>query len=322
MTGVHLHPPRRHEITTGDPAVVQDFLSQSYGTTVLVEHPGAGSSELDYSHGRTGVGLFAVETITARGTVRTRAERLAPAVVYLPRDGQIECRTADETSGAGPGQLLLAQCTDGALHTCTTDATLDTVVLDQTLLIDAAAVGGDVIRFTGHVPEDQAAAALFTKTARFIATNVLNDPVRATPLVLGAAGRLLASAALTAFANSAATDEAETEEAAPVTLRRAIDFIEANAHNDIGIADIAGSIYLTPRSVQYIFRRHLDTTPTDFLRHVRLARARADLRGADRSITTVAAVAARWGFAHTGRFAVQYRQTFGESPHETLRTDY
>ncbi|PRC48304.1 AraC family transcriptional regulator, partial [Mycobacterium sp. ITM-2017-0098] len=75
----------------------------------------------------------------------------------------------------------------------------------------------------------------------------------------------------------------------------------------------------TPRTVQYMFRKHLDTTPTAYLRAIRLKRAREELIASDRTITTVAAVAARWGFAHTGRFAVQFRDTYGESPHESLR---
>ena len=69
-----------------------------------------------------------------------------------------------------------------------------------------------------------------------------------------------------------------------------------------------------------MFRRYLDMTPTEHLRRVRLKRARADPIVADRAMTTVAATAAHWGFAHTGRFAVLYRQTFGESPHVTLRS--
>ncbi len=322
MTELHLHPPSHHQIDTGDPAVVQDFLSRSYGTTVRLDPPRADSCALKYSHGRTGVGLFATETITAPGTLQTHAERLTPAVVYLPRHGHVQCRAGGQIHDAGPGQVMLAQSTDDAIHTRTTDATLDTVVLDQSLLVDTAVAGGDLIRFTGHVPVDAAAAAMFTQTARFIADTVLDDPERATPLVIGAAARLLASAALAAFTNTTSCNGAPgSHHAAPATLRRAIDYIEANAHHDIGIAEIAGSIYLTPRSVQYIFRRYLDTTPTDYLRRVRLARAREDLRAADRSTTTVAAVAARWGFAHTGRFAVQFRKTFGESPHETLQAE-
>ncbi|WP_414688000.1 helix-turn-helix domain-containing protein [Mycobacterium sp.] len=34
--------------------------------------------------------------------------------------------------------------------------------------------------------------------------------------------------------------------------------------------------------------------------------------------TTVSDTAYRWGFAHLGRFAVAYRNKFGESPSETL----
>ena len=37
------------------------------------------------------------------------------------------------------------------------------------------------------------------------------------------------------------------------------------------------------------------------------------------SAPTVAELAARWGFAHPGRFAVAYRAKFGHSPSETLR---
>ncbi len=36
------------------------------------------------------------------------------------------------------------------------------------------------------------------------------------------------------------------------------------------------------------------------------------------SDTTVAEIAGRWGFEHAGRFAVLYRQTYGQSPHTTL----
>jgi len=35
---------------------------------------------------------------------------------------------------------------------------------------------------------------------------------------------------------------------------------------------------------------------------------------------TVAAIAARWGFAHPGRFAAAYQQQYGTTPATTLRT--
>jgi transcriptional regulator GlxA family with amidase domain len=68
-----------------------------------------------------------------------------------------------------------------------------------------------------------------------------------------------------------------------------------------------------------MFRRHLDSTPMAYLRRVRLDQVHHDLVTGDRWTTTVTAAAARWGFAHTGRFAVLYRETYGQSPHVTLR---
>jgi AraC-like DNA-binding protein len=68
------------------------------------------------------------------------------------------------------------------------------------------------------------------------------------------------------------------------------------------------------------FRRHVGTTPTDHLRRVRLERARRDLEAGDPVRgDTVAEIATRWGFAHHGRFAIDYRRVFGCSPSHTLR---
>jgi AraC-like DNA-binding protein len=50
-----------------------------------------------------------------------------------------------------------------------------------------------------------------------------------------------------------------------------------------------------------------------------LHRAHQDLLAGSNGTATVSSIATRWGFAHTGRFAVLYRQTYGQSPHQTLR---
>ena len=60
----------------------------------------------------------------------------------------------------------------------------------------------------------------------------------------------------------------DTSTTQPLLLRRAIAFIHDNAHRDITLSDIARSVNVTPRSVQYTFRRHLGTTPLEYLRRV------------------------------------------------------
>jgi AraC-like DNA-binding protein len=54
---------------------------------------------------------------------------------------------------------------------------------------------------------------------------------------------------------------------------------------------------------------------------VRLHHAHQDLLAGVRPPDTVTAIAARWGFMHTGRFAALYRRTYSHSPNTTLRGD-
>jgi transcriptional regulator GlxA family with amidase domain len=105
----------------------------------------------------------------------------------------------------------------------------------------------------------------------------------------------------------------------PPLLQKAIAFIHDNAHKEITVSDIAAAVNLTPRSVQYTFRRHLGTTPLEYLRRVRLDRAHRELEAADPGVDTVTAIAGRWGFSHAGRFSSVYKQAFGRPPSRTLR---
>jgi AraC-like DNA-binding protein len=107
----------------------------------------------------------------------------------------------------------------------------------------------------------------------------------------------------------------------PQPLRRALAFIDEHAGDPITLDEIAAAARLSPRGVQAAFRRHLDTTPLSYLRSVRMERAHRDLQGAEPGDgVRVAALAAKWGFTHLGRFAVDYRRRFGTYPSQTLRS--
>lgn len=114
-------------------------------------------------------------------------------------------------------------------------------------------------------------------------------------------------------------NRAEGEAKQPPQLRRAIAYINDNAHRGITLADIAASVGVTPRSVQYMFRRYLGATPLSYLRDVRLDHAHRDLLVGDPSVDTVTAIACRWGFTHAGRFSNAYKNAFGTTPSRTLR---
>jgi len=101
-------------------------------------------------------------------------------------------------------------------------------------------------------------------------------------------------------------------------VRRAIAFIEQHPDADIGVADIAAAANVSIRAVQFAFRRHLDTTPMDYLRTVRLDRAHHDLLTTNPSLGDT--IAARWGFHHHSRSAARYRHAYGVTPRHTLGT--
>ena len=106
----------------------------------------------------------------------------------------------------------------------------------------------------------------------------------------------------------------------PRTVRRAVDFIEEHAGDDIGLSDIAAASGIGARGLQLAFRRYTDATPLEYLRRVRLQRAHRDLQEAEPAGETVGAIAHRWGFPHHGNFSALYLRTYGRSPSMTLRS--
>ncbi|MGH1549591.1 AraC family transcriptional regulator [Leifsonia poae] len=103
-------------------------------------------------------------------------------------------------------------------------------------------------------------------------------------------------------------------------VSRAVDLLRADPAHPWTVVELAARVSVSARSLQQGFRRTLDTTPTNYLRTVRLEKVREDLLKAGPGTDSVTEAATRWGFIHLGRFAASYRAAFGESPSQTLRS--
>jgi AraC-like DNA-binding protein len=103
--------------------------------------------------------------------------------------------------------------------------------------------------------------------------------------------------------------------AASRDVTRAEIFVRAHAARDISLADIASAADVNVRTLQLNFMRYRNMTPMEYLRNVRLDRARKLLIGG----LQVSDAASDSGFVHQGRFASRYRARFGESPSITLK---
>jgi AraC-like DNA-binding protein len=101
-------------------------------------------------------------------------------------------------------------------------------------------------------------------------------------------------------------------------VRRATALIEAEPERAWRVGELAAAAGTTVRQLQESFQRERGASPMEVLRRTRLECARAELAAADPAQSTVSEIATRWGFFHLGRFSVQYRETFHESPSQTL----
>ncbi len=95
-------------------------------------------------------------------------------------------------------------------------------------------------------------------------------------------------------------------------------YMRANAHLPLSLADVCQAAGVNARTLQHSFRKKRGCTPMQFLRNLRMEEVRSGLlRPTD--ATSVTSEAARWGFLHFGRFSHEYRAIYGELPSETLR---
>lgn len=176
------------------------------------------------------------------------------------------------------------------------------------------------VRPTGHAPLSEQRLRYWSRTWEYGRDLLLRSTER-TPVIEQQVRTLLLEASLLAFPTTFTEALASGRSARPLPapVRRAKAYIEEHATGAVTLADIAEAARLSPRGLQYAFRAATGRTPMQYVRRVRLDAARTDLRAADASDETVAAVAARWGFSNLGRFAAMYRAEFGEAPSATLR---
>jgi AraC-like DNA-binding protein len=328
ITATQLHRPEHSHVELSDLAETDDFLERADGMRMPISIQGrrrGGSTPL--VHTRTDVGSFAIEEIQLPDDVKVSLDPLNKMVSVWISHATFSGDCDGIAVFATPSDITMMSQPDLPHYSHPGDMRHTVVLLDPSLVASVAngapaCRAPSPIRFTGFAPADTAAQRLWQATVSYVKDVVLADDTLATPVVLGIAGRLLAAVTLLTIPNTAIANPTphDRNDHPPVLLRRAIEFIEANADRDMGLVDIAETVCLTPRAVQYMFRRHLNTTPLQYLRRIRLHYAHHDLLAADRRHDTVTAIASRWGFMHTSRFAVFYRQTYGRNPHITLRS--
>lgn len=104
----------------------------------------------------------------------------------------------------------------------------------------------------------------------------------------------------------------------PKYVQQAQCYIRDNYGSDINIKQLSQEINTTPRSLQMGFKKYLSTTPTNYIKSVRLEIARKILTSPSITPPNITSIALSCGFNHLSNFTKQYKQTYGLTPSETL----
>lgn len=106
---------------------------------------------------------------------------------------------------------------------------------------------------------------------------------------------------------------------APFYIKRAEEYIQANADRPITVGELAEHVGVSTRSLYAGFQRFRGSSPKAILKSIRLERVRKDLLEASERRWTVTEVAMRWGFGHMSQFSADYKRRFGITPSETMQ---
>ncbi len=307
---------RYDQFRTVDPQAAREFFAGAYNPGWRI----AGvTGRAAVSHRRCEAGSLTVDDVMLQGRVAVEIPASDGVAVIQPRAGSIGVAggplgTVDFPVLVARGMSCVLQCNG---------ARFDVVSVAEDVLRKVAADWHaplpQQVHFLDWRPRSRAAVRAWHRTLDYVAATLAGPDTAHQPLIVAGLAPLLAGALLECYPSNITEQDPGNERDLPETLRGAVSFIHRHGAGDVSINDVAAAVHLTPRAVQYLFRRQLGTTPTEYIRRVRLSRAHHELMAGAPSDTTVTEIAQRWGFAHTGRFAVLYRQTYGQSPHTTLR---
>jgi transcriptional regulator GlxA family with amidase domain len=92
----------------------------------------------------------------------------------------------------------------------------------------------------------------------------------------------------------------------------------ASVDEPLHVWALCQAIGVSERTLRKAFHRVHGVPPCRHLRMLRLSNARRALLSADGTFAKVTEIAMSFGFAELGRFSVEYKKAFGESPSQTL----
>jgi AraC-like DNA-binding protein len=124
-------------------------------------------------------------------------------------------------------------------------------------------------------------------------------------------------ALVTCLITDDALDHAATRRHHAIIVGRFENVLAAHPDRQLRMDELCTAVGVPERALRICCAEMLGMGPNEYIRLRRLNMVRAALRRPDAAGISIAQIAARYGFAEPGRFAVAYRSVFGESPSAT-----
>ncbi|WP_407303808.1 AraC family transcriptional regulator [Acinetobacter sp.] len=104
----------------------------------------------------------------------------------------------------------------------------------------------------------------------------------------------------------------------PEFLKRALNYIHLNIHQNLHPEDLECITGVSKQKLSKAFRDRMQVSLNSYIRYYRLKCIYQELSKPEDK-KNITHVAMKWGINHLGRFSIEYKQQFGESPSDTVR---
>ncbi|KAB1644948.1 AraC family transcriptional regulator [Gulosibacter chungangensis] len=296
--------------THSDWGEASDAVSELYFSHQLTPLERRSNAERVHADGRD-LGPVRIAKVSWGSPVRLQSSHPGAFAVNLPVHGSLTSRIGSTELVATPNEATVYP-PDTPAHIIEWDANVSIIGVR----IEADYLRQEASKLFGSMPEMPPSIRLGADQDSDWAdlVNTIAQNRHGHPLVR----EQLAGALTTAILLAAKPVEDDTLAACPKIVRSVVERLRAEPARAWTAADMAQVAGVSIRRLQQGFRDHLDTTPTDYLRLVRLERVRQELLAAAPG-DSVTDIALANGVVHLGRFAAAYRRTYGERPSDTLR---
>jgi AraC-like DNA-binding protein len=275
--------------------------------------------------GRTSFDYFHVDCSAGHRIVSTRP-RESEYFLFVPFRGGIEVAQGRHHIQVAPGQIALVGSA-GVYTQKRWQGVTDLLVIQiprqifaKTLADEYGPLAEPMIEFEPRIVVDLSTVPTLGRFIGMLCRDAGETrPCITDPVTARACERTLILLLVQSFPHNLSRRLPQQQsQGTPYYVRRVQEFIRANAARAITAAELTALAGVSPRALYYGFKRTLGVSPMRYLKHVRLDRARAELRQAGAARRTVTAVALASGYTSVSRFCRDYRAQFGETPSATM----